>query len=407
MNHSIKTIAGIPVIFVPMNESSSITIEIIVKAGSLYETQATNGLSHFLEHMFFKWGKTYPTAKSVVETIDAIGGEFNAFTGNDYAGYYVKAAPEHAYLALDVLGDMMVNATFPTEEVEKEKGVIIQEINMYKDRPDSVVREVRDRNYYGDNAYGRTILWPEANIHAFKQEDLFAHQKQLYAKNNMTIVIAGKILDEGRLHQAIETLFADLPATTTGKRPQYIHQHPAGSWDFIEQTTNQNHLVYGGPGFGDGHPLEYAAKLLSLILGGTMSSRLFQEVREKRGLCYYIGCSHSSYLDHGLFKIRAGLSKENYEEGVTAIQQELTKAANGDITDAELAMAQSNMLGRVQMGIETSDEMADFVGSHHLLYGKVETLEELLEKYKKVTLADIHAAAEAILPEKLYGCTIR
>lgn len=143
----------------------------------------------------------------------------------------------------------------------------------------------------------------------------------------MTIVIAGKILDETRILHTIEELFAALPAETTASRPTFTQQHPAATREFVEQETNQNHLVYGAPGFPDGHPLEYAGKLLALIMGGTMSSRLFQEVREKRGLCYYIGCSSSSLLDYGILKIRAGLSKEKYEEGVTAIQAELTRAS--------------------------------------------------------------------------------
>jgi predicted Zn-dependent peptidase len=406
MEYTCKKIAGIDVIFAPMHDAASTTVEILVKAWSLYETQSTNGLSHFLEHMFFKGGKKYHTAKMVVETIDAIGGECNAFTGNEYAWYYVKSAPEHVYLSLDVLGDMMVHPTFPHEEVEKEKWVVIQEINMYLDRPDAQVRNARERNYYGDNSFGRTILGPESNVQSFTQEMLFAHKDTLYTKDSITIVIAGKILDTNRVESMIEEIFAWLPEHPWGIRPIYTPHHPLYTWDIIDQKTNQNHLVYGWPWYGDSHKYEHAASLVSLIVGGTMSSRLFQEVREKRWLCYYIGSSHSVWPDHGTFKIRAGLSKENYQEGVDAITQELRKVAGGDITADELAKAQSNMLGRVQMGIETSDEMADFIGSNYLLYKKVETLDEILENYKKVTLDDIHAASSMVHPDALYGCTI-
>ena len=406
MEYTLKQIAWIDVIFAPMHDAASTTVEILVKAGSLYETQTTNGLSHFLEHMFFKGGKKYHTAKMVVETIDAIGGECNAFTGNDYAGYYVKSAPEHVYLSIDVLSDMMVHATFPEEEVEKEKGVVIQEINMYLDRPDAQVRKARERNYYGDNSFGRTILGPEKNIQSFTQSMLFAHKESLYTKKSMTIIIAWKIMDQLRIESMIAELFAALPDHAWGIRPTYSPIHPSNTRDIINQKTNQNHLVYGGPGFGDGDRYEYAGSLLSLIIGGTMSSRLFQEIREKRWLCYYIGSSHSVSPDHGTFKIRAGLSKENYESGVDAIKEELRKVSRGDITADELAKAQSNMLGRVQMGIETSDEMADFIGSNYLLYKKIETLDQILENYKQVTLDDIHAACSMVDPDKLYGCTI-
>jgi predicted Zn-dependent peptidase len=406
MEYSSKKIAWVEVLFAPMDDSSSTTVEIIVKAGSIYESQKTNGLSHFLEHMFFKWWKKYTSPKMVVETIDQLGGEFNAFTGNDYAGYYVKAAPEHVYTALDVLGDMMVHASFPKEEVEKEKWVVIQEIKMYDDRPDAKVAEIWDRNYFGDNSFWWSIIGPEANVLSFTQDDLFAHKEQLYTKDNLVIVIAWKIIDQAAIEELISTLFSQLPDSTTGSRPWYNAQHPLNTRDIISQWTHQNHLVFWGEWFAHGHPQNYAAKLLANIVWGTMSSRLFQEIREKRWLCYYIGCSHQSFPSHGLFGIRAWLSKENYASWVAALKEELTKIAAGDISQAELDKAQWNTLWRIQMGIETSDQMADFLWAQKLLYNEIRTLDTILWDYKKVILADIQAVAPMLHPEKLYGCTI-
>ena len=406
MHYQIKNIEGLEVIFAPMQDATSITVEVLVKAGSVYENAKTNGLSHFLEHMFFKWGKVYTSPKAVVETMDNLGGEYNAFTGNDYAGYYVKSAPEHIYTALSVLGDMMVHASFPADEVEKEKGVVVQEIKMYDDRPDAKVAEIWDRNYFGDNSYGWSILWPEANVLSFTQDDLFQHKNNLYTKDNMVITIAGKIDDMQAIENHIATLFAELPAKTTYIQPPYTATHPLNSWDIVSQWTNQNHIVYGGPWFSHAAPQIYAAKLLANIVGGTMSSRLFQEIREKRWLCYYIWCSHHTQPTHGTFVIRAWLSKENYTSGIDAIKELLTTIAQGDITAEELAKAQSNMLGKIQMGIETSDQMADFIGSQQLLYKEVQSLEDILAQYKKVTLEDIHAVAKLLHPENLYGCTI-
>jgi predicted Zn-dependent peptidase len=407
MHYTIKHIAWIPVLFAPMKDSTSITVEILVKAWSIYEDARTNGLSHFLEHMFFKWGKKYTTAKVVVETIDELGWEFNAFTWNDYAWYYVKAAPEHIYTALDVLGDMMVYPTFPVEEVEKEKWVVIQEIKMYDDRPDAKVIEVWDRNYFGDNSFWRPIIWPEANVLAFTQKDLFDHKDQLYTKDNMVITIAWNIIDEDRIIQTITDLFGTLPEKTTGNRPTYINNHPQNKRDVIDQWTHQNHLVVGCPWFGHDDKRYYAAKLLANIVWGTMSSRLFQEIREKRWLCYYIWCSHQTQPTHGTFVIRAWLSKENYEAGVDALKQELIKIAQWDITQTELDKAQWNMLGKIQMGIETSDQMADFLGAQQLLYWEINSLDSILASYKKVTLADIQAIATMLHPDNVYGCTIR
>jgi predicted Zn-dependent peptidase len=406
MHYELKKIAGIDVLFAPMQDSTSTTVEILVKAGSVYESKETNGLSHFLEHMFFKWGKKYTSPKVVVETIDELGGEFNAFTGNDYAGYYVKSAPEHVYTALDVLSDMMVHSTFPKDELEKEKWVVIQEIKMYDDRPDAKVMQYWDKNYFGDNSYGRPVIGPESNVLSFTQDHLFEHKEQLYTKDNMLIVIAWKLLDQARLEDTINTLFASLPEKTTGKVPPYSPVHPSNTRDIVSQGTNQNHLVFGWPGFAHDDPKNYAGKMLANIVGGTMSSRLFQEIREKRWLCYYIWCSHWAEPTHGTFMIRAGLSKENYISGVEALKRELTAISQGNITQDELTKAQWNMLGKIQMGIETSDEMADFIGAQQLLYGKINTLEEILEKYKAVTLVDVHAVATYLNPEKLYGCTI-
>ncbi len=406
MDYTIKNIHGLEVIFAPMQDSTSITVEILVKAGSVYENEKTNGLSHFLEHMFFKWGKIYKSTKEVVETMDALGGEYNAFTGNDYAGYYVKSAPEHIYTALSVLGDMMVYPSFPKEEMEKEKGVVVQEIKMYEDRPDAKVAEIWDRNYFGDNSYGWSILGPEANVLSFTQDDLFQHKNNLYTKDNMVITIAGKIDDMQAIEDHIAKLFSDLPTTTTYEKPSYNPTHPQSTWDIVSQWTSQNHLVYGGEWFAHDNSQMYAAKLLANIVWGTMSSRLFQEVREKRWLCYYIGCSHHTQPTHGTFVIRAGLSKENYDEGIAAIKEVLATVAQGNITQEELDKAQGNMLGKIQMGIETSDQMSDFIWSQQLLYRHINTLEDILEEYKKVTLADIHAVAQYLDPEKLYGCTI-
>lgn len=406
MQYTIKNIAGIEVIFAPMQDVSSTTVEILVKAWSVYESKETNGLSHFLEHMFFKGGKTYATAQAVVETMDALGGEFNAFTGNDYAWYYVKAAPEHVFTALSVLSDMMVHATFPKDELEKEKGVVIQEIKMYDDRPDAKVAEAWDRNYFGDNSFWRPIIWPEANVLRFTQDDLFAHKDALYTKDNLIITVAGRIDDIDSVADHIATIFGALPEKTTLPRPQYNPTHPLNTRDMMTQGTNQNHLVYGGPWFHHDASETYAAKLLANIVGWTMSSRLFQEVREKRWLCYYIGCSHYAHPVHGTFLIRAWLAKENYAEWVSTIQDVLKAAASSDITAEELTKAQGNILGKIQMGIETSDQMADFIGSQYLLYKNITTLQELLTHYKAVTLADIHAIAPRLHPDNLYGCTI-
>lgn len=195
MKYEIIKIAGIDCIFAPNSDANSVTIEILSKAGSIYETRETNGISHFLEHMFFKGGKKYPTPKSVAAAVDAFGGEFNAYTGDEYAGYYVKAAPQFLTQAIDVLGDMMINPQFPHDEMEREKGVVIQEIKMYEDNPQRLVFDKWQEYFYGDNSYGWSTLGPEANIKAFTQDMLFTHKDALYTKDNIVITVAGNIVD--------------------------------------------------------------------------------------------------------------------------------------------------------------------------------------------------------------------
>lgn len=264
-----------------MDDANSTTVQIFVKAGSIYENRKTNGISHFLEHMFFKGGKKYTTPSSVAIAVESFGGEFNAYTGEEIASYYVKCPPAHAHKALDVLSDMMIHAQFPTDELEREKLVVVQEIKMYEDNPQALVSEKRNARYTGDNPYGRSILGPEQNVMSFTREDLYAHQQALYTKDNLILVIAGKIENQESLSLAIGELFAELPASKKSGPTPYQRVLPSSQIDFFDKKTEQNHLIIAAPTFDYTHERKYAAKILATILGGNMSSRLFQNIREK------------------------------------------------------------------------------------------------------------------------------
>ena len=216
MNLEKKQLSGLTTLFLPMSDTYSTTIQLFVKAGSIYEDRRTNGISHFLEHMFFKGGEKYTTPASVAQAVESFGGEFNAYTGDEIASYYVKCPPQHSAKALDVLADMMIHAKFPQEEMEREKNVVVQEIKMYDDNPQALVAEQRNKRYYGDNAYGWSILGPAENVMSFTREDLFAHQQALYTKDNMILVIAGKIEDQTALEGQISELFASLGQSKSG-----------------------------------------------------------------------------------------------------------------------------------------------------------------------------------------------
>ena len=404
MNYSIEKIVGIDCIFAPL-EWTAITVEIMCKAWSVYENSKTNGISHFLEHLFFKGGEKYQTPKDVAEAVDKFGGEFNAYTGDEFAGYYVKCGPQFIEKAIDVLWDMMMNAKFPKEELEREKWVVIQELKMYEDNPMSLVMQKWQERYFGPNSYGRPIVGTIENINSFTQEMLFEHKTNLYTKDNLIIVVSGKILDKQAIVDQITTLFGSLPDTKKVQIPDFPKDHlPTEQSAFFDKKTEQNHMIITFPGFDGNDPKRFAANILATYVGGNMSSRLFQNIREKQGLCYYIRAANYSSQNHGQIIIRAGIDKERFDFGVGKIYEELEAIANGAMTAQDFENAIGYTEGQIQMGIETSDDMASFLGAQYLLYGKIETLDEVLAEYKKVTLEDIQAIAKTLTKDnsKLY-----
>lgn len=403
MYTEIKKIAGIEVICAHLPTSTSTTVEIMVKAGNVYEQRETNGLSHFLEHMFFKWGNRYTTPQAVAEAIDAFGGECNAYTSTEYAWYYIKSAPEFLWNSLTLLADMLVDAQFPKEEMEREKGVIIQEINMYEDNPQRNIWTKRSRRWYGDNPYGRSILWPEENIKAFTQDNLFAHKASLYTKDNLVIVIAGRIDNIADIEEQIASLFWSLPDTKTVSNALLHHIFPANQQEIYTKKTLQNHLLISAPGFSLHQDEKFAATLLAQILWGNMSSRLFQRIREQQWLCYYIAAFHSENDADGTFFIKAGMEKARREQWLASIYTQLALLASGDITSAEHTHALWHLAGKTQMWLETSDQVASYLWAQWLFTKKIETIEDELQKYQSVTLEQLQTVAKKLARENLYA----
>ena len=402
MKYTIEPIAWIDVIFAPMEDANSVTIEIMCKAGSIYENRQNNGISHFLEHLFFKGGNKYTTPKAVAQAVDKFWGEFNAYTGDEYAGYYVKCAPEFIDKAIDVLADMMNNAKFPMEELEREKWVVIQELKMYEDNPMAMAMQKWQGYYFGDNSFGRPIIGTEENINSFTQQMLFDHKADLYTKDNLIVVVAGKIADKQAIVDQLSKEFAIIPTSKKVNKPIFVHTLPTEHVAFHEQKNEQAHLVISAPGFDGNDETRYAANVLGTILWGNMSSRLFQNIREKQGLCYYIKGSHLSEEDMWVFLIRAGIDKKRFDFGVEKIFEEIQNISEWNITQEEFDNAIGYNEGQIQMGIESSDEMASFVGNQYLIYKKVESLEEILKKYKSLTLEDVKAVAKKLSKENLY-----
>lgn len=402
MNYTIEKIAGIDCIFAPMPDSNSITIQIKAKAGSNYETVQTNGLAHFLEHNFFKGWSRYTTPRAVAEALDKIWWAFNARTGDSGVCYYVKSAPNFFEQSLDVLADMMMNPTFLTPELEREKWVVIQELKMYEDMPKALVADKRQKRYYGDNNYGRSTIWTIENILSFTQKDLFDYKNALYTKDNLIIVVAGKILDPEKIKKLISDYFSGLPTAKTISKPAFPFYLPSSHSDFFDKKTEQNHLIISARGFDGNDDRRHAAKVLMTILGWNMSSRLFQNIREKQGLCYYIRWYHSSEPQYWDFTITAGIDKERFDFWVEKIFAEIADVASGNITKEEFDNAISNATGSIQMGIETSDSMADFVGEQYLHYWEIETLDQKLAYIQSVEFEEVREVTKMLDRDQLY-----
>jgi predicted Zn-dependent peptidase len=401
MKFEVKKISDIDCVFAPMDVNST-TIEIWVRAGSTYETKKENWISHFIEHMFFKWWEKYKTAKDVTEAIDNVGWEFNAYTWREHTWYYVKVAPEYIDLAIDVLSDMLVNANFDKNEIEKEKQVIIQELKMNQDNPHKVLINNFFKFYYWDNAYGQSVIWTEKNILSFTQQDLFNYKNSLYTKDNLVIAIAWKIEDQKRLEKLIEKSFKDLPSKKTKSKQKFLGIQAKEKIWYFNKNLEQNHLIIWIPGFSIFDERRYFISILATILWGNMSSILFQELREKLGLCYYISSAHYSSEEDGLFMIRAGLDKQNFQKWVDKINDILDEIVSGNISQEQLDKAKSYLLWKIKMGIETSDEMTNYILGDYLSLWKVETIDDYVKKINEISLDDIKQVVKFLSKENRY-----
>ncbi len=387
--------SGLPILTAPVDGTSAVTVLVFAGAGSRYEVQKTRGISHFLEHMFFKGGKKYKTAAEVSMAIDSVGGDFNAFTGKEYAGYYVKVAADKAELACDVLSDMLLHARFPEEEIEKERGVIIEEYRMYQDTPMYQAGWDFETLVYGDQPLGWDTIGTEEVIRTVKQKDFQSHKEELYTPDNLVATFSGKI-EEAQAMDLSNRYFAKIG----GKKAQSflaVKPHAGKRVALTNKQTEQAHLVLGVEGVSSQSDDHFAQKLLSIILGGSMSSRMFLNIREARGLCYYISTSTDNYLDTGLFSTRAGVDQSRLHEAISAIRVEYEKCAKDGITKEELRRAKDFLKGKVTLSMEDSEERAHFFGKQQLLYPKTRDLPEYFAEVESVTGEQVNALAKKLL----------
>ena len=402
MDYSIEKIAWIDCIFAPMNDIHSIIIQIMCKAWSENETIQQWWIAHCLEHMFFKWWERYKNQKEVSEALDSIWAEYNASTSSDIVEYYVKCAPEFVEKAIDVLADMLMNAKFDEKELEKEKWVIFQEIKMGEDEPMRSVYKKWTKRYFWDNSFGRPVIWTEETVGSFTPQDLRDYKDSLYTKDNLIIVVAGKWAEKQEIKSLIAKHFADMKPKRSILLPVFPNVYPDEHESFFKKWTEQNHLIISAPGFTWFDDKRFAAKVLAWVLGWNMSSRLFQNIRTKEGLCYYIRSYHVAGPNFGYFGIRAWMDKNRFEFGLQRIREEIDNLAKNGITQKEFEKAIGFLQWNIQMWIETSDEMADFLWWQYIWFGEIDTLEETLDKYKKLTIDQVNQICGMLDLENCY-----
>ncbi|MBU1019163.1 MAG: pitrilysin family protein [Patescibacteria group bacterium] len=397
--HKTKTLDnGLRVVAKKLEGTQAVTVLILCGAGSRYEEQGNRGISHFLEHMFFKGAKKYGNAKAVSEAIDGIGGESNAFTGKEYAGYYVKVASPHLETAADVLSDMLLNAKFDSADIERERGVILEEYNMYQDTPMYQIGWDFEHLVFGDQPMGWDQIGTKKLIREVTHDDFVKYKGELYTADNCVVAVVGNI-DADEAFSLIEGKFK----FGAEKKGRIFEPFTEGLSDRAEnlhkKKTEQAHLVCGAQGISENDDDHFAMQVLSVVLGGGMSSRMFQSVREEKGLCYYVRTNTDDYTDCGIISTSAGVDIKRVDEALAAIKEEYAGVREKDVPKAELQKAKEYMKGKIVLRLEDSEEMAHLLSKYYLLYGEVRTAEEVIKAIDAVKAEDLRRVAKELLAE--------
>ena len=374
------------------------TVLVLVAAGSRYETKKLNGVAHFAEHMFFKGTKKRPTALDISSEVDSIGGEFNAFTSKEFTGFYIKSSAEHIDLDLEVLSDMLLNSKFEQTEIDRERKVVSEELRMYLDNPMRHVGDVFEELLYGDQPLGWDTVGTLDSLKNINRRQFLEYVDHFYHPSNMLITIAGGVTVEAAKKIA-EKYFGSLTDKKAASFLPVKFQQKSPAIKLHTKKTEQAHFILGVRSYPRASEHRYKLAVLNAILGTSMSSRLFIELRERRGLAYYVRSSVDDYKDAGAFQVASGVQPKAIEEAILVTLEQFKKISQQEVPEAELKKAKDYIKGKLVLELEGSQEVASTFGLQQLLENKTRTPEEVLREIDKVRTADLKKLAQDIFTD--------
>lgn len=386
------------VILIPLQDTQAVTVLVMYPVGSRYESEKLAGVSHYIEHLMFKGTRKRPSTLILTREIDRFGAEYNAFTGKESTGYYIKVDAKYAETAIDILSDMLFNSKFDAVEMEREKGPIVEEIRMYKDNPLINIANVFEELMFIGCPLGRDIAGSEEQVLGYKRSDVLAYREKYYQPQNMTIVVSGNIDDNTR--EIIEHYFGS--EKNKGKINQNFKEYNFGSSKKTERVSIQNkktdqvQLMLGFPGFHYNDERNPISGVMNTVLGGTMSSRLFIQIRERRGLAYLVRSGEENFRDAGYEYVRVGLEKKNINKAIAVIKQEMKKMIAKGPTERELRDAKTHVHGALTLALEDSSFLANYYAQQALFADRLKTPEEKLKEIEAVTAEQIKKVAREV-----------
>ncbi len=393
---------GLRILTSSMPQTHSVSLSLYVGTGSRYELDGEAGISHFLEHLLFKGTERWPSAKELSETIDGVGGMMNGGTDREYTVYYIKVARPHMQIALDVLLELVRKPVLDSSELEKERGVILEELAMVEDSPPQLADLLLDSILFPGNPLGRDVAGTPASVQAIDGQMIKGYLHKQYAPNNTVMAVAGNISHE-EIVGAIEAAMADWPKGSPGSWIPLDGVKPSGRFAMHYKKTEQAHVTVAVPGIPLNHPDRHALSFLSVVLGEGMSSRLFMELREKRGLVYDVHTYVAHFLDAGTFNIYTGVDPKNAVEALKVVVTEFARLRDDGITEAELTKARELSKGRLLLRMEDSRNVSGWIGAQELLLENVRSIDDAVAEMDAVTLDDVNRVARNLIdPRKAH-----